>query len=198
MRVRVLLAALAIMLSGQLHAAAVTQSFTSSWNIAPWDYYGDYAAMWWHYVPYQPWNPELGTLETVVATTEFAGERDSEEAIRIRYAFVTGWNPADYQLYREFWLPSGTSFSYAEQFVYDTPAALAIWSSYDYYPPANYYLESRTLSRPHSISALTTLEFTYTPVPEPASLWLVLGGLLALVSVSFSRPGSAAVRSPAA
>ena len=84
---------------GLVHASEKTQSFSSDWTVSPWDYYGDTAAMEWHYIEYEPWDTVLGKLREVRVQTEILGEHESRaEDVRIRYAFFTGWSPADYQL----------------------------------------------------------------------------------------------------
>ena len=186
---RVLISLLLLAFSSQVASATITQQFSSSWTISPWDYYGDVAAMDWHYLPYQPWSQTLGTLTSVEVNTVIDGWReDTNEDVRIRYSFATGWEPADYQFHRKFYLASGTpTFSHNELYSFTSAASLANWSLYQYYPPANYYFESRTVMAAHTISATTTLAFTYSPVPIPASVWLFGSGLLGLFGMARRR-----------
>lgn len=187
------LAILAVLFSGTVNAAVITQVFSSSWAIEPWDYYGDVAAMQWQYQPYQPWDAALGTLQEVRVDTQYTGDRTTSEPLRIRYSFFSGWAPSDYQFYREFWLPAGSSFAESESYVFG-PAQLGQWTTLGYYPPANYYFESRTVDGGHSISALTTLTFTYAQaVPEPPT-----GGLLLAAALAFSLVARARVAQPRA
>lgn len=183
-------AALTLAIAAQCNAATTTQAFESSWDVSPWNYYGDVAAMQWHYLPYVPWDSSLGVLQEVRVDTQISGMRQlSSEPIRIRYAFTTGWNPADYQFYREFSLPGGSSsFGLSESYTFNTQSELQNWAEVSYYPPAHYYFESRSVEAPHSISAVTTLTYTYAAaVPEPATWSFLLVGLMAIVGVVGKR-----------
>ena len=164
-------------------AATQAQSFVSSWTVSPWNYEGQVAAMQWQYLPYSPWNQSLGTLQEVQVSTTLTGERQlASEALHIRYAFFTGWTPSDYQLYREVSVPGGdAAFNLTESYTFSGTAELLNWIEYLYFPPANYYFESRTVQAAHTVNALTTLTFTYAAaaaaVPEPATSLLVIAGL---------------------
>ena len=162
-------------------AATQAQSFVSSWTVSPWNYEGQVAAMQWQYLPYSPWNQSLGTLQEVQLSTTLTGERQlASETLHIRYAFFTGWTPSDYQLYREVSVPGGdAAFNLTESYTFSGTAELLNWTEYLYFPPANYYFESRTVQATHRVNALTTLTFTYAAaaVPEPATSLLVIAGL---------------------
>ena len=187
---RTFICLLFLAITQQALSATITQQFNSSWTVSPWNNSGDIAAMQWHYLPYQPWSQSLGTLNSVEVHTVIDGLRENaNEDIRIRYGFFTGWSPADYQFGREFYLPSGTSaFSHTDSYTFASVAELEPWISYQYYPPAHYYFESRTVTEQHSISATTTLEYMYLPsVPEPASLSLALFGSLIIRILGLRR-----------
>lgn len=167
-------------LATQASATTTTQTFTSSWSIDPWDYYGDLAAMKWHYLPYEPWNPALGVLQEVIVSTNISGTRDSlTDDLSIRYSFFTGWSPADYQLSSDLVIGAGTAdFNISETFTFSSPVEIQNWEIYSFYPPANYYFESRTVSAGHTIFAETTLTYSYiSAVPEPETHAMLLAGL---------------------
>jgi len=170
-----LLMAISIFAIGLAHASEKTQSFSSDWTVSPWNYYGDTAAMEWHYIEYEPWDTALGELREVRVQIDILGEHESRaEDVRIRYAFFTGWSPADYQLSTHFYKPVGDkAFSISNSFVYDSPEKTQQWVNYDNSPPARYYFESRTVEAGHTISAVTTLTFIYDSLPDHLVLELV-------------------------
>ena len=160
---------------GLAHASGKTQSFSSDWTVSPWDYYGDTAAMEWHYLEYEPWDTALGELREVRVQTEILGEHESRaEDVRIRSAFFTGWSPAGHQHSMSFNIPADdNAFSISKSYVYSSPADVQQWVSYDNVPPAHYYFESRTVEAGHTISAVTTLTFIYDSLPDQLVLELV-------------------------
>jgi len=155
---------------GPAHAGLLTQEFVSEWTVSTWDYYGDVAALQWHYIPYLPWDPTLGTLEKVSVSTAVSGTKNALEDLAIRYSFFTGWSPAAYQFYDARVFASGAS-SFADLFEYDIAASNFVTPSY--LPQANYYFESRSATT-HQIAARTTLSYQYASatevaVPEPST-----------------------------
>jgi hypothetical protein len=184
-----LVVAISICSIGLTYASEKTQSFSSDWAVSPWDYYGDNAAMEWHYIEYKLWDSALGELREVHVQTEISGERDSQtEDVRIRYAFFTGWNPAGYQLSMTSYIPAGDkAFSISNSFVYDSPEEVQRWVSYDDVPPAHFYFESRTVDAGQTINAVTTLTFVYDSLPEQQVLELVDLVLNYEESSAFSR-----------
>ena len=176
----------AICITTPAHAGYIEQSFESEWTVEPWDYYGDFAAMRWHYLSYAPWDTSLGQLTEVRVRTKVTGTRaDPSESVRIRYAFFTGWAPNDYQLAQVEFLPGdGAAFSLDRSFVFTEPYELPNWAYPEYLPQANYYFESRSVNASHSVRATTTLEFLFREVPEPSTLALLM---LPLVSVVMNR-----------
>ena len=64
---------------GLAHASEKTQSFSSEWTVSPWTYYGDTAAMKWHYIEYEPWDTALGELREVRVQTEILGALESPD-----------------------------------------------------------------------------------------------------------------------
>lgn len=185
---RRLIAGLAMCLMSTAWAGHIQQSFSSEWYVAPWDYYGDFAAMQWHYVPYAPWDPAVGRLLEIHVTTRATGTRaDPSDAVKIRYAFFTGWAPNDYQFYDAVVVAAGDSgFDLVRSFDFTNDSDVANWAFPDYLPQANYYFESRTVAAAHSISATTTLDFIYAEAPEPGSVYLAVLPLLILL---LSRSG---------
>lgn len=171
-----------MILSTLANAKEITQNFSSSWSIDPWSYYGETAAIQWQYLEYEPWNSALGTLTSVTVTTSITGTRQQDEELKYRYSFFTGWNPADYQFYREAVLPANSlAFSFEETFNMTSEQALAKWTRYSLFTPANYYFESSTLSNGHSINVSTNLIFSYTStVPEMPTVALYGLGILCL------------------
>jgi hypothetical protein len=172
-------------------AAETTQTFESTWTVEPWNYYGYIAAMQWHYLPYDPWNPALGSLQKVTVITDITGSRSNYEELNYGYSFFTGWSPDDFQFGRGAVLSSGTGkFSFTESYTFTSAGELSRWANYLYFPPANYYFESRTITGGHSISALTTITFSYVQsVPEASTTTAFLLGLLTIVTLR--RNGSA-------
>jgi len=170
-----LMMAISICSIGLTHASEKTQSFSSDWTVSPWDYYGDTAAMEWHYIEYEPWDTTLGELREVRVQTEILGEHESRaEDVRIRYAFFTGSSPADYQFSTHFYKPvSDKAFSISNSFVHDSPEEIQQWINYDNSSPTHYYFESRTVEAGHTISAVTTLTFIYDSLPDQLVLELV-------------------------
>ena len=176
------------------HAGLVTQSFTSSWTVDIWDYYGDLAAMKWHYQPYAPWDTATGNLTSVVITTQITGTRaDANDTVRIRESFFTGWNPVSYQFSDNLYLTGdGNSFGGVWTYTYATPAAIAAVTDYQYFTGeyqsgagtggAWYYFESRTENAGHSIDATTTISYYFDSisVSEPISLFILCIGVFAL------------------
>jgi len=153
---------------GLAHASEKTQSFGSEWTVGPWEYYGDTAAMKWHYIEYEPWDTSLGELREVRVQTEVLGEHESgTEDVRIRYAFFDGWSPADYQLSTHSYMPvDDKEFLASMSFVYDSPEETQQWLNHDTATPAHFYFESRTVKATHTISAVTTLTFIYDSLPD--------------------------------
>lgn len=153
---------------GLAHASEKTQSFSSEWTVGPWDYYGDTAAMNWHYIEYEPWDTTLGELREVRVQTEVLGKHESgAEDVRMRYAFFDGWSPADYQLSKHTYMPAGDKeFLASMSFVYDSPEETQQWLKHDTASPAHFYFESRTVEAGHTISAVTTLTFIYDSLPD--------------------------------
>jgi hypothetical protein len=191
MRAQIAAGLLASLLPVVSPAQSVEQVFTSAWTVLPWDYYGDVAAMQWHYLPYRPWDASLGRLDRVTVSTVVTGTRmNSADDVRLRYSFFTGWMPADYQFYDEVVLPSGSlSFNFTRDFVFVTPSSLVTWTTYDYLPRANYYFESRTVAGGHSLTATTTLTYAYSAVvPEPnTTILFTSGGLVVGLGAAYRR-----------
>lgn len=153
---------------GLAQASEKIQTFVSEWTVEPWNYYGDTAAMDWHYIKYEPWNKALGELREVRVQTEILGEHESRaEDVRIRSAFFKGWSPANYQLATHANIPIGDrEFLTSMSYVYDSPQELEQWLNSDTASPAHYYFESRTVKAGHKISAVTTLTFIYDSLPD--------------------------------
>jgi len=170
-----LMVAISICAIGFAHASERTQSFSSDWTVSPWNYHGDTAAMEWHYIEYEPWDSALGDLREVRVQVDILGEHKSRsEDVRIRYAFFTGWSPADYQLSSHFYKPvSDKAFSISNSFVYNSPEETQQWINHDNSQPPHYYFESRTVEAGHTISAVTTLTFIYDALPDQLVLELV-------------------------
>ena len=170
-----LMVAVSICATGFALASEKTQSFSSDWTVSPWNYHGDIAAMRWHYIEYEPWDAALGELREVRVQIDILGEHESRaEDVRIRYAFFTGWSPADYQLSTHFYKPVGyKAFSISNSFVYDSPEETQQWINSDNSPPTHYYFESRTVDAGHTISTVTTLTFIYDALPDQLVLELV-------------------------
>ena len=170
-----LVMAISICSIGLAQASEKTQHFSSDWTVSPWDYYGDIAAMQWHYTEYELWDSALGELREVRIQTEIFGERESRtEDVRIRSAFFTGWSPTDYQLSMSFNIPADdNAFSISKSYVYSSPADVQQWVNYDNGSPAHYYFESRTVDAGQTIYAVTTLTFIYDSSSEQQVLELV-------------------------
>lgn len=173
------------------NAGLITQSFESDWSTDVWNYYGDIAAMEWHYQAYTPWAPSNGKLTAVEISTQISGTRaDITDTVRIRSSFFTGWNPVEYQYAQTKYIPGGDlDFSSNWSQLYTTPEEIALVTNYLYFTGiyetgagtggAWYYFESRTENASHTIQATTTLSFYFDAisVPEPASLALLCLGL---------------------
>lgn len=167
------------------HADSVlTQTFSDSWRVEVWDYYGNVSALKWQYTPYTPWDSTLGTLTGVKISTNVTGQRDdSTDSVYLRTAFFTGWAPDDFQYYREFTIaPGDASFAFDYSITITSPVGLSDWLTYDYLPLANYYFESRTIDAGHSIDATTTLVYTYKSVPDSGSTIALLGSALIVLA----------------
>ena len=160
--------ALCVCPTGLAEASERTQTFISEWAVDPWNYYGDTAAMNWHYITYEPWDRALGELREVRVQTEILGEHESRaEDVRIRSAFFKGWSPANYQLSTHAYIPIGDKeFLTSMSYVYDSPQEIEQWLNSDTASPAHYYFESRTAKAGHKISAVTTLTFIYDSLPD--------------------------------
>ena len=184
-----LVMAISICSIGLVYASEKTQSFSSEWTVSPWDYYGDIAAMDWKYTEYELWDSALGELREVRVQTEISGERESRtEDVRVRYAFSTGWNPAEHQRFKTLYIPGGDkTFSASNSFIYDSPEEIQRWVSYDHVLPAHYYFESRTVDAGQKISAVTTLTFIYDSFSDQQVLELVDLVLNYEESSAFSR-----------
>ena len=167
--------AISICSIGMAHASEKTQSFSSDWTISPWNYYGDTAAMKWHYIEYEHWDTALGELREVRVQTEILGEHESQaEDVRVRLSFFTGWKPAGYQLSSVFYKPvNDEAFSFSKSIVYDSPEEIQRWINYENSSPAYFFFESRTQEAGHTISAVTTLTFIYDSLPDQLVLELV-------------------------
>ncbi|MGJ9420333.1 PEP-CTERM sorting domain-containing protein [Massilia sp. CMS3.1] len=162
------------------HAGLLTQEFVSEWTVSTWDYYGDVAALQWHYIPYLAWDPALGTLEKVSVSTAVSGNKNVFEDLAIRYSFFTGWSSAAYQFYDAKVFAAGAG-SFADLFEYDIAASNFVAPLY--LPQANYYFESRSATT-HQIAARTTLSYQYAyptevAVPEPSTVVLAAIGACA-------------------
>ncbi len=174
---------LAAALLGGAQAATLTQTFTSNWTVAPWNYYGDVAAAQWQYQAYTPWDATLGTLEKVTITTSIQGVKDAADTLTVRSALFTGWSPNQYQFYDSSVFAAGsTTFAQTRNYSSATDFALGSFSNSLYLPQANYYFESRS-ALAHTIGATTRLNYEYLPmaaVPEPGTWAMLLAGLGAL------------------
>lgn len=174
------------------NADVTTQTFDSSWTVGVWNYDGVVSAMQWQYLPYAPWNPSLGTLTSVTIDTVISGTRvDTLDLVHIRESFVTGWNPDIYQYSADYFIPAGTtSFTWNQTKTFSSPTDLANVTNYQYFNGiysqgpgtggAWHYFESSTVDAAHSISAVTTLSYNFSPVgavPEADTYAMMLAGL---------------------
>jgi hypothetical protein len=141
----------------------ITQRFDASWSVEPWDYYGERAASRWQYLPFNAWDPGLGTLVQVVVRQRIAGTRKNpNDDLHIRTAFVAGSNPAHYFLSNAITLPRGTSsFGSERTLSFSSGQDLAAWVNYPYEWTEQFFLEAKTLGGGHSIEVETTLEYHY-------------------------------------
>jgi len=187
-----LVTAISICSIGLAHASEKTQVYNSDWTVSPWDYYGDTAAMEWHYIEIEPWDKASGQLREVHVQTEILGEHESQpEDVRIRYAFFTGGSPVDYKFSTHFYKPAGDkAFSISNSFIYDSPEEVQRWIASDNTAPTRFYFESRTVDAGHTISAVTTLTFIYDSLPDQLILELVDLVLNYEESNAFSRDTS--------
>jgi hypothetical protein len=178
-------------------AGVVTQEFVSEWTVSTWDYYGDVAALRWHYLTYTPWNASLGVLDDVTISTAVSGTRDPAERLALRYAFFTGWDPVDYQLAASVGFePGEAAFSATFALRSGNDFALERFASPRYLPQAHYYFESRTATT-HQITARTTLTYLYrapNEVPEPSGWLLLAAGAGACGAARALRRGPARAR----
>jgi hypothetical protein len=170
-----LMMAVSVCSIGLAHASEKTQSFRSDWTVSPWNYYGNTAAMKWHYIEYEPWDTALGELREVRVQTEILGEHESRaEDVRIRLSFFTGWKPADYQLSAHVDKPvNDEAFSISKSLVYDSPEEIQQWINYQRSSSNYFFFESRTNDAGHTISAITTLTYIYDSLPDRLVLELV-------------------------
>jgi hypothetical protein len=167
-----------------IKAGLIKQTFHSEWTIEPQDRYGEFVAWTWHYLPYEPWNPTLGQLTEVRVRTQVEGVLfDPTENIRITYGFFTGgWPSADWQLgHTEVLAGEGSSFHLDRSFVFNESHDLQRWAYPAFLPNAAYYFDSRTDNAGHSLQAVTTLEFQYSVIPEPSTLYLCMLGVSAIL-----------------
>jgi hypothetical protein len=175
--------ALSSALAASAHAASLTQTFNSSWTVAPWDYNGDIAAQQWQYLNFTPWDSALGTLLSVQISTTVHGTRDPADSMTLRHAFFTGWTPNQYQFSDSLTIAAGSSlFANTRTFLSGTDFPLSNFLSYLYLPQAYYYFESRSAAT-HSVEASTELVYNYRLISEPASELLMLVALSALAIV---------------
>jgi len=168
----------------------MTQTFTGSWTIEPYDYANQTSAWAWSYTPYTVWDSSLGTLTEVRVHTTVNGTRvDAGDALFLRSSFFTGWAPDHFQHYlSDSVAPGQPDFSYAFTKSY-TGATLDSWVNPMYLPDAYYYIESRTYGAGHTISqAVTTLEYIYeanpvATVPDAGGTALILSASLGAVAL---------------
>ncbi len=189
----------AVALLGSAQANTVTQEFDSSWQVSPWNYYGDVAAQQWQYQAFTPFDSSLGTLEKVTIKTTITGSRaDAADSVAVRYSFFTGWSPNQYQFYQANAIAGGaTTFSDTRTFTSGSDFALNNFVNYNYLPRANYYFESKS-TLAHSISAKTELTYQYaltSAVPEPTTYAMLMAGLGALALAGRRRKASPGARS---
>lgn len=189
----------AVALLGAARADTVTQEFDSSWQVSPWNYYGDVAAQQWQYQAFTPFDPALGTLEKVTIKTTISGSRaDAADSVAVRYAFFTGWSPNQYQFYQANVIAGGASaFSDSRSFTSGSDFSLDNFVHYNYLPQANYYFESKS-TLAHTIHAKTELTYQYaltSAVPEPATYAMLLAGLGALALAGRRRKAAPGARS---
>lgn len=174
------------------NAKTISQTFDSSWTVGVWNYYGAVSALQWQYIPYAPWSPSLGTLTSVAIDTVISGTRvDSLDPVHIRESLITGWSPDAYQYYADYFIPAGkTSFTWDQKQIFSSQTDLANVTNYQYFTGnynqgsgtggAWYYFESSTLDAAHSINAVTTLVYNFSPaaaVPEPETYAMLFVGL---------------------
>lgn len=179
-------------------ASTITQTFRSNWSVNVWDYFGNVSALQWQYLGYAPFDSSLGKLTSISIVETVSGMREnSSDALNIREAFFTGWDPNRYQFYSGYTIAAGQNdFFQTFTHTYSDETALSRLTNYQHYAGVQnsgkgsggawYYFESGTKTGAHSISSETVLTYVYaaaSPLPEPASYTLMCMGLCAIGAV---------------
>ncbi|MCY4745652.1 hypothetical protein NYO99_11770 [Pelomonas sp. UHG3] len=188
----------ALFLAFNASAVTITQTFKSNWSVNVWDYYGNVSALRWNYLGYAPFDSSLGKLTSISVVETISGTREnSADALDIREAFFTGWDPSRYQFYSSYTIaPGSNDFSQTFTHTYSDEPALTRLTNYQYYTGVQssgkgtggawYYFESGTKTGAHSISSETVLTYVYeaaSPVSEPASYAFMFMGLSVIGAV---------------
>lgn len=171
-------------LGSKTFAGQIIQDFENSWTVNLGDYWQSDDAVAWEYQDYilAPSNVSSVELDIFFSVSDYVESDD----LNFRTSFVTGWNPADYQLYVDRTLSdlTGSRTSYGLYYNFDEPTELENWTTSLFGNEGHYYFESTTFAGPHTIDVQTRLTYNVTDVPEPGTAVLLLLGLSGLL---FSR-----------
>jgi len=179
-KVSVILFVVFSVLGSKAFAGQIIQDFENSWTVGLGDYWQSDDAVAWEYQDYflAPTNVTSVELDIFFTVSDYVEGDD----LNFRTSFVTGWNPADYQLYvdRTLYDLTGSRTSFGLYYNFDELTALEDWTTSLFGNEGHYYFESTTFAGSHTIDVQTRLTYNVTKVPEPSTAALLLLGLSGL------------------
>ncbi len=143
------------------YALEIVQSFESSWTT-------DRRESGVH--SYMPFDSSIGILTSVKISTHVAvSDAAAEDSVEFSLTFSTGTNPVAYQFSASELIPitDDTTIQTYREWNFTTQQELNAWIDPLYGPEGLFEFESEALTGSHSMYAITTIVFNYSPLCDP-------------------------------